>query len=40
MAEEKSRVGKFLSALASPFKRRPTPAPTMLPWTTGIKNQC
>jgi len=37
MAEEKSRVGKFLSALASPFKRRPTPAPTMPLWTTGIQ---
>lgn len=37
MAEEKSRVSRFLSTLASPFKRRPTPAPQMPLWTTGIQ---
>ena len=37
MAEEKSRVSRFLSALASPFRRRSTPAPQMPLWSTGIQ---
>ena len=37
MAEEKSRVGRFLSALASPFRRRSTPSPQMPLWSTGIQ---
>ena len=38
MAEgEKSRVSRFLSTLASPFRRRSTPAPQMPLWTTGIQ---
>ena len=37
MVEQKSRVSRFLSTLAAPFKRRPTPAPQMPLWTTGIQ---
>ena len=38
MAEgEQSRVSRFLSAIASPFRRRSTPAPQMPLWTTGIQ---
>ena len=37
MAEEKSRVSRFLSGLAAPFRRRSTPAPQMPLWTTGIQ---
>ena len=37
MAERDSRVKRFLSALASPFRRRSTPAPQMPLWTTGIQ---
>ena len=38
MAEgEQGRVSRFLSAIASPFRRRSTPAPQMPLWTTGIQ---
>ena len=37
MAEEKSRVSRFLAGLAAPFRRRATPAPQMPLWTTGIQ---
>ena len=35
--EEGSRIGRFLSSLASPFRRRTTPEPTMPLYTTGIQ---
>ena len=38
MAEgEQGRVSRFLCAIASPFRRRSTPAPQMPLWTTGIQ---
>ena len=37
MAEEKGPVSRFLSALASPFRRRTTPQPQMPLYTTGIQ---
>ena len=37
MGEDKSKVGRFLSAMASPFKRRSTPEPQMPLWSTGIQ---
>ena len=35
--EGESRIGRFLSTLAKPFKRRETPAPQMPLWTSGIQ---
>lgn len=35
--EEGGRIGRFLSNLASPFRRRTTPEPTMPLYTTGIQ---
>ena len=37
IAENKSRIGRFLESLASPFRRRSTPEPQMPLWTTGIQ---
>ena len=37
MAESESRISRFLSTLAKPFKRRETPAPQMPLWTSGIQ---
>ena len=40
MAEDdagESRISRFLSALASPFRRRTTPQPQMPLYTTGIQ---
>ena len=35
--ESESRIGRFLSNLASPFRRRTTPEPQMPLYTTGIQ---
>ena len=35
--ESETRIGRFLSALASPFRRRTTPEPQMPLYTTGIQ---
>jgi len=35
--EEKSRIGRFLSALAKPFRRSATPEPMMPLWKSGIQ---
>ena len=35
--EEQSRIGRFLSAVASPFRTRTTPEPQMPLYTTGIQ---
>jgi len=37
MADEESRVSRFLSALGRPFRRRTTPQPQMPLYTTGIQ---
>ena len=37
MADDESRVSRFLSALSSPFRRRTTPQPQMPLYTTGIQ---
>ena len=37
MADSESRISRFLSTLAKPFKRRETPAPQMPLWTSGIQ---
>ena len=37
MAEEKGLVGRFLSTLTSPFRRRTTPEPIMPLWKSGIQ---
>lgn len=37
MVEEQGRVSRFLNSLATPFRRRSTPAPQMPLWTTGIQ---
>ena len=37
MADDKGRVGRFLDAISSPFKRRKTPEPQMPLWSTGIQ---
>ena len=37
MAEEKGLVGRFLSSLSKPFRRRSTPEPMMPLWKTGIQ---
>ena len=37
MAEKKSRVGRLLESITSPFRRRRTPEPQMPLWTTGIQ---
>ena len=37
MADDESRVSRFLSALGSPFRRRTTPQPQMPLYTTGIQ---
>jgi len=36
-AEEKSRIGRFLSALGKPFRRSSTPQPMMPLWKSGIQ---
>ena len=35
--EEQTRIGRFLSAIASPFRTRTTPEPQMPLYTTGIQ---
>ena len=35
--EEQGRIGRFLSALANPFRTRTTPQPQMPLYTTGIQ---
>ena len=37
MADDESRVSRFINALSSPFKRRTTPQPQMPMLTTGIQ---
>ena len=37
MAEEKGLVGRFLSSLSRPFRRRTTPEPIMPLWKAGIQ---
>ena len=37
MAEEQGLVGRFLSSLSKPFRRRTTPEPMMPLWKTGIQ---
>ncbi len=37
MAEEQGRIGRLISALGSPFRRRTTPEPQMPLYTTGIQ---
>ena len=37
MAEETSRISRFLNTLRGPFKRKETPTPTMPLWTSGIQ---
>jgi hypothetical protein len=37
MAEEQGLVGRFLSSLSKPFRRRSTPEPMMPLWKTGIQ---
>ncbi len=37
MADDESRISRFLSSIASPFRRRSTPEPTMPLYTTGIQ---
>ena len=37
MADEESRISRFLTSIASPFRRRTTPEPTMPLYTTGIQ---
>jgi len=37
MADDDSRISRFLSALGKPFKRKQSPTPTMPLWTSGIQ---
>ena len=37
MVEEKGLVGRFLSSLSRPFRRRSTPEPIMPLWKAGIQ---
>ena len=37
MADDDSRISRFLSALGKPFKRRSSPTPTMPLWTSGVQ---
>ena len=37
MADDESRISRFLSALGKPFKRRQSPTPTMPLWTSGVQ---
>ena len=37
MADDESRVSRFINALSSPFRRRTTPQPQMPLYTTGIQ---
>tara|TARA_R110000772_G_scaffold132172_4_gene240729 strand:- start:811 stop:2523 length:1713 start_codon:yes stop_codon:yes gene_type:complete len=37
MADDDSRISRFLGALGKPFKRKQSPTPTMPLWTSGIQ---
>lgn len=37
MADDDSRISRFLSTLGKPFKRKQSPTPTMPLWTSGIQ---
>ena len=37
MADDDSRISRFLTTLGKPFKRKETPTPTMPLWTSGIQ---
>ena len=37
MADDESRISRFLSTLSKPFKRKSSPTPTMPLWTSGIQ---
>ncbi len=37
MADDDSRISRFLSTLSKPFKRKSSPTPTMPLWTSGIQ---
>ena len=37
MADDNSRISRFITTLGKPFKRKESPTPTMPLWTSGIQ---